>query len=242
MTTKTKTTTAQNRGITDTNARVTELEALVAALATELGKLTVERDELQYLSDTGHDFDVDRLGELTENLIPRREARLETLESDTLPEAKRDAERAVLLELASRAADGIVGKHDAYLQAVAAAEAKVTEALGDARAAADAWSTFINSVSESAVAAGLGDSRHLGGDDVEHPISYRASANLGYSPRTEHRPITFKGETFQAVNADRAVRGVVSKSDDHLRRLVAAAVDADIITEGQRVQALTSHR
>lgn len=239
---KTKTITAQEQAITDTQDRVTELETLVSALHFELDELTVERDALQERYSTGHDCDVDRLAELAENLIPRREARLETLESDTLPEAKRDAERAVLLEVAGRDADGIVGKHDAYLQAVAAAEAKVTQALADARAAADEWSTFINGVSESAVAAGLSDSRHMRGDDVEHPISYRASANLGYQPRTEHRPVTFAGETYAAVNADGAVRDIVSQADGHLRRLTRAAVDADIVAEGQRVQALTAHR
>lgn len=241
-TAKTKTVTAQDQAIVDTKDRVVELETLISALHFELDELTVERDALQDKHDHGYDLDIDRLAELAENLTPRREARLETLETDTLPEAKRDAERAVLLELAGRDADGIPGKHDAYLQAVAAAEAKVAGALADARAAADEWSTFINGVSESAVAAGLSDSRHMRGDDVEHPISYRASANLGYSPRTEHRPVTFAGETYAAVNADGTVRGIVSKSDDHLRRLVHAAVDADIIAEGQRVQALTAHR
>jgi len=244
MTTKTKTITTQERAITDTADRVIELETLVDALTTELGELTAERDVLQDKHDHGYDLDIDRLAELAENLIPRREARLETLETDTLPGAKRDAQRAVLLELASRDADGIPGKHDAYLRAVADAEAKVTEALADARAAAAEWSSFIGDVAQSAKAAGLHDMRHMLGDDVEHPISYRASATsaIGYSRADQPVPITFQGETYQPVNPDATVRHVIGKADTYVGRLVLSAHDAEVVAEGQRIQALTAHR
>ena len=113
MATKTKTVTVHEQAITETAERVTELEALVAALRAELEKLHEEQAELQHLHDHGYSLNLDRFGELTDSLIPRREARLEVLTTETLPEAKQAAERAVLLELAERDADGIPGKYAA---------------------------------------------------------------------------------------------------------------------------------
>lgn len=241
-TTKTKTVTAHEQAITETAERVTELETLVAALRAELETLVAEQAELQHLHDHGYDLDLDRFGELTDSLIPRREARLETLTTETLPEAKRAAERAVLLELAERDADGIPGKYAAYLQAVADAEDKVAQALTDARAAAEEWSTFIGDVSFRAQDAGLSDTRHYHGDTVEHPISYSSTVSLSARPKRAVLPVKFAGETYRTVKADEAVRGIASGADDHLRGLIKAAVDADIVSEGQRIQALTSGR
>lgn len=242
MATKTKTVTAHEQAITETSERVTELETLVAALRAELEKLTEERDVLQEKHDTGYDLDIDRLAELSENLIPRRQARLENLTTETLPEAKRAAERAVLLELAERDADGIPGHWSAYLQAVADAEGKVAQALAEARAAAEEWNTFIGDVSFRAQDAGLSDTRHYGGDLTEHPISYSSTVSFSARPKRAVLPVQFAGETYRTVKSDAAVRGIASAADDHLRGLIRAAVDADIVSEGQRIQRLTSGR
>ena len=243
MTTKTtKTKSAHEQAIAETSERVTELETLVAALRAELGKLTEERDVLQEKHDTGYDLDIDRLAELSENLIPRRQARLEVLTTETLPEAKQAAERAVLLELAERDADGIPGHWSAYLQAVADAEDKVAQALADARAAAEEWNAFIGDVSFRAQDAGLSNTRHYHGDTVEHPVSYASTVSFSARPKRAVLPVQFAGETYKPVGADAAVRSIAGKADGHLNGLIVAAHQADIISEGQRIQQLTSSR
>lgn len=239
MATKTKTVTVHEQAITETAERVTELETLVAALRAELETLVAEQAELQHLHDHGYDLDLDRFGELTDSLIPRREARLEVLTTETLPEAKQAAERAVLLELAERDADGIPGKHAAYLQTVADAEEKVAAALADARAAAEEWTGFIEGVSRRAQAAGLSDG--LSRDN--HPIRYKGRAQLGYQPGNAPEPeVLYGGEAYQGVNSDATVRGIARKADGHLNGLIVAAHESDIIAEGQRIQRLTSGR
>lgn len=240
MATKTKkTTSAHEQAIIETTERVTELETLVAALRAELEKLHEEQAELQHLHDHGYSLDLDRFGELTDSLIPRREARLEVLTTETLPEAKQAAERAVLLELAERDADGIPGKYAAYLQAVADAEEKVAQALADARVAAEEWTGFIEEVSRRAQAAGLSDS--LSHDD--HPIRYKSRARLGYQPESAPEPeVIYGGETYQGAGSDATVRKIARKADGHLNGLIVAAHEADIIAEGQRIQRLTSGR
>ncbi|MFD4008257.1 hypothetical protein ACFWQK_11080 [Brachybacterium paraconglomeratum] len=240
MTTKTKkTTSAHEQAITETTERVTDLEALVDALTEELAELRSERDALQDKHDHGYDLDLDRLGDLTETIIPRREARLEVLTTETLPEAKQAAERAVLLELAERDADGIPGKYAAYLQAVADAEEKVAQALADARVAAEEWNGFIEEVSRRAQAAGLSDS--LSHDD--HPIRYKSRARLGYQPESAPEPeVIYGGETYQGAGSDATVRKVARKADGHLNGLIVAAHEADIVAEGRRLQRLTSRR
>lgn len=234
---KTTKTSTHAQVIADAETRVAELEALVAALTEELEKLTTEQAELQHLHDHGYDLDLDRLGDLNDTLIPRRRARLEVLESETLPEAKRAAERAVLLELAERDADGIPGKYAAYLQAVADAEAVMAQALADARAAGEEWTEFISEVSRRAQAAGLSDT--LSRDD--HPIRYKSRVRLGYQPESAPEPeVIYGGETYKGVNSDATVRGVVSAADASLHGLIVAAVNADIVAEGRRIQQLTA--
>lgn len=148
--------------VTVAQERVRTLEGHLAAVRSELVDLRSEHADLEQAYSAGEAVDVDRLGDLADTAIPRREARLAQLEKDLIPEARRAARQAELEELAAKDADGITGRWEAYRTTVAESERKVSEALREARQAAAEWSTFIEGVADTAKAAKL--SHNVPGD------------------------------------------------------------------------------
>lgn len=237
MATKTTKTTSTTK-TTETSAvlaaqeHVAALETTVAELKTELDSMRQEAATLRETYSSGKPMDIDRMMDLEESLIPRREERLHLLTTETLPMAQEAAKREELRELARKDADGISGSWETYKARIAKAEQAVAEALGDVREAAAEWSAFITPVGRAAQAAKLSQS---GPQDDADPIRYHST----YGQKASDPIIVlFDGEQYAPVSADRAVTSTVASADAHAAGLIRQAQDARVVSEGQRVQAL----
>lgn len=233
MATKTTSTTktTETSAVLAAQEHVAALETTVAELKTELEQMRQEAATLRETYSSGKPMDIDRMMDLEESLIPRREERLHLLTSEALPSAIRAARQEELWSLAREDVDGIAGSWEAYQARIATAEQAVAEALGDVRAAAGEWSAFIGGVGRAAKAAGLSHN----GPGADHPIRYVSSWGAKASD-----PITvlFEDESYAPVTPDAAVRGTVARADTHAAGLIRQAQDARVVSEGQRVQAL----
>lgn len=230
MATKT-TKTTDTSAVIEAQEHVTDLESSVAALKVELEQMRQEAATLRETYSSGKPMDIDRMMDLEESLIPRREERLHLLTSEALPSAIRAARQEELWSLAREDVGGIAGNWEAYQERIAKAEHAVADALAEVRAAAQEWSAFITPVGRAAREAGLSHN----GPGADHPIRYVSSWGAKSSD-----PITvlFEDESYQPVTPDAAVRSTVASADTHAASLIRQAQDARVVSEGQRIQAL----
>ena len=210
-----------------------DVRGSISLLESELAGLTAELADLQADISTGSlTVDLDRLGELTDALIPRRQERLDALVRQTLPEAEKAVHREHLYRLAEVGADGITGHWEAHTSVVESAERRIARALAEVRESAEEWSTFIGGVGQAAKTAGLSQNNLAAGD---HPVRFHAS----YGQRaSDPIVVIFDGGTYQPISSDAAVRDVVASADAHTASLIREANDERVAGEGARIQSL----
>lgn len=223
----TKNTTAQSDAVKDAQDHVTDLEATIASLEAELETMRSELATLRDVYSSGKPMDIDRMMDIEESLIPRREERLEVLARQALPDAEKAVKREELYALAEAGADGIEGRYKAHQEVLESAERRIAKALAEVRASAEEWNAFVVPVGDAAKAAGLSTNAA-----VDHPVKY-ISPGL-YASRAPV-VVRFNGEDYRPVNADKAVRDVVSTADATTASLLREASDARIVSEGQRI-------
>lgn len=225
--------TTKNTTTTEITKHLDDVKGSINLLETELESLRAEQTELQAAIANGSlTVDLDRLGDLTDALIPRRQERLDALVRQTLPEAEKAVHREELYRLAEVGADGITGHWEAHQTVVESAERRIAKALAEVRASTEEWSTFIAGVGQAAKTAQLSQNNLAAGD---HPVRYHAS----YGQRASDPIIVlFEGETYRPVSADAAVREVVASADAHTASLIREANDERVAGEGARIQSL----
>lgn len=207
-------------------AHVEEVQSTIAALAEEISPLVAEREQLQSKALL-QPSEVDRLADLADGSLPRREQYLAKLQEETLPEARASLRRVELLALAEDSADGIEAKHKHLESMLADAEERVSQIIADARREVEEWNDFIRPVIKSAEQAGQ-DSRNPA--DPDHPVN--VVINSMYPYRALY--VTVEGEIFRPRDADRAVLRIASKADDHTARMIRLGVEEETFKEARR--------
>lgn len=230
MTASTKTKTKPTK-LTLAAEQVDETKSSIQALADELADL---HTELAPLAEKGllSPTELDRMHDLQDTLIPRREERLAELKAEHLPLAVAALRREELLELAGKDAGSIPGKHQAYVRRVEKAEEQIATALADIREAGEEWNTFVRPTLEAAKEAGQDNRRPA---DPEHPITVELNS-LDKPGRERPLSIIVNGDRYRPAVADADVRRAAGRGDNYLAGLVREAHDMRVVTEGQRVQ------
>lgn len=225
MTTKTNATLADN---------VESIKSTIASVTADLEQLRLEHAQLLEDYAKGHlGVDVDRLGELTDKLIPRREAYLEQLQKDTLPRAEHAVRQAELDALAVNGRGGIAAHRKAYAEKVQAAEKDLAAAVAAIREAGQEWNEYL----APAVQASKEATKHRRafGEDDDSTVRHLAA---GWGRNIESLGIEVNGTEYRPASIERDLRYAIRESDSYLAGLVREANDARTISEGQRVQAL----
>lgn len=191
---------------------VKNIEDTISSLAAEIQPLQKERDHLEGKALLSGQ-EVDRLADLTEGSLPRREEYLEHLRTTALPEAVAVQHREELLALAGDSAEGIKGRHEQMTAAVAEAERKAAAAVAEARQAVEEWNTFVRPLLAVAEEAGQ-DSRTPA--DPDHPVNVVIDSMYPRKPLY----LVVDGENYHPGDADRTARKVAARSDHHLAEII----------------------
>lgn len=227
MTTKTPT-------IDELKKNVETINSSISSAVADLEKLRAEHADLEEKWRAGTPgVDVDRLGELGETLIPRREKYLEQLQKDTLPRAEHAVRQAELDHLAEDGRGGIAASRRKYETTIATAEKKLAEAVASIREAGEEWNAFLAPATLAAEEA----SEHRREFDLEDDPAVR-HLSMGWGRNLQSRGIAVHGTEYTPVNVNGDLRQAVRQADSYLAGLVAEANNARVVTEGQRVQSL----
>lgn len=205
---------------------VQNIEDTISSLSAEIEPLQKERDQLTGKALLNGD-EVDRLADLTEGSLPRREEYLEHLRTTALPEAVAVHRREELLALAEDGVDGIKGKYEQMTATVADAEHKTAEAVAEARQAVEKWNAFIGPLLAVAEEAGQ-DSRNPA--DPDHPVSVVIDSMYPRKPLY----VTVHGENYGPANADHTARKVAGKADRHLAEMIRLGAEEAFNSEARR--------
>lgn len=213
--------TAKNdTALTRARQHLTDVRASIDSLTDELAQLNTERDALDLERDRGSlTFDVDRLDELEQTLIPRRSDRLDDLRDRIEPAAVQAVTAAELAEMATSEAGGFPSAHAELQASLSVAVAKATEAAQEYRAAVEAWNSRVTETSTRAQEAGLINGK------CDPLVRVQTQARSGYGA---HRPTVYvDGEEYTTLGVGYSIRGVMERAADSagvsLRKLYTEA-------------------
>lgn len=209
-------------------AHVQEVESTISALADEIAPLVAEREQLQG-NLLLQPAEVDRLADLADGSLPRREEYLTKLRRETLPDAQAALRRVELLALAEDGVDGIATKRRAWEESVAASEAVIAEELEKIRQATEEWNSFLTPALAAAVDAGQDDRDPV---DHEHPVTVHLDSLNPRRPIPLH--LTVGGTDYRRSDVEAILRRTVGRGDSYLGRLLRQGHDEDVMTEVRR--------
>lgn len=133
-----------------------QVEQVITDLVAEVSTLKEERTLLVADRDGGSlTVDTDRIADLEETIIPRKEERLEELQTRILPAAKAEVAAQEIAELATSSRTGLAALRSAEREAYTEAVGHVAAGLEKLRAASTAYDAGVAEIQGRALAAGL---------------------------------------------------------------------------------------
>ena len=194
---------------------VKEVEKSIQLLADQIEPLRSEREQLSQKLLLSPE-DVDRLADLEDGSLPRREEYLEHLKDQTLPDALAALRREELLELAGAGIESIAGRREALDKSIADAEQRIADAVADARREVEEWNAYLNPILAAAKEAGQDDRNPA---DPDHPVTVSLDS-MDRPGRERPGSINVEGVRYRPSGVNQTAQRAAAKADAHLAELI----------------------